>query len=147
MRSPSAGNRFPPRLRLSHERFCGGVLVAFVQRVVRALHKDFTPFYQAGGQEPSDHADDHLLEERVVHAVLKAFGVPFWAACSPKSPLPRLHDPEAEEQVRNCVRKGTRQQTFGAISDEVVKPSGNQRGGPICHRMPEGKGERDDDER
>ena len=44
-----------------------GVFVAFVQSVIRAGHKHLAPLDEAGGEKPSDHANDDFLDEGGVH--------------------------------------------------------------------------------
>src|SRR4051812_36158741 len=65
----------------------------------------------------------------------------------PKSPLARLHDPQAQDQVGEGVSNHARSQTPGPIRDKVVKRSANKRSDPISSGMGESEGDCDDEER
>jgi hypothetical protein len=78
------------------------MLVAFVQGVVGTFDKHFRPLQDGGSEEPSQRAKDHLLEKRGVHSVT---GSTEGAIHLPESPLFRLHNPDAEEQIRERMRK------------------------------------------
>jgi hypothetical protein len=43
------------------------MLVTFIQGVVRSLDKHLSPFDEASGEEPCDHANDYFLRKRGVH--------------------------------------------------------------------------------
>ncbi len=52
------------------------VLIALVESVVSAFHKDFCPLDKGGGQKTGEGANDHFLEKRGVHRACTAVTVP-----------------------------------------------------------------------
>src|SRR4051812_46613341 len=65
----------------------------------------------------------------------------------PKSPLPGLHDPQAEEQVRQRVGNDAGSKATCPVSHQIVERAANQRRNPIGPRMGETEKTRDDDKR
>src|ERR1700676_5494932 len=58
---------------------------------------------------------------------------------SPEPPLPCIHDPKPEEQVRERMRDNTRQQTPGPVRHKIIECAGTQRRHPISLGMGECK--------
>jgi hypothetical protein len=52
------------------------VLIALVESVVSAFHKDFCPLNKGSGQKTGEGADDHFLQKRGVHGTPTAVTVP-----------------------------------------------------------------------
>ncbi len=66
MREAVGSNRFRVLLRVRVNRR-RRVLVAGVERVIRASDKHFPPLDQTRGEEAEDRAKDHFLEECGLH--------------------------------------------------------------------------------
>lgn len=64
MRWRASGNSLLQGALRPHHRV---VLVAFIQRVVRAFDKDFRPLNERCGQESGHRADDDFLEKGGLH--------------------------------------------------------------------------------
>ena len=66
---------------------------------------------------------------------------------SPKSPLAGLHNPEAEQQVGECVGHHARSQASASVGDQIVKRPAEECGDPIRSGMGKAEGQRNDEER
>ncbi len=150
------------------------VFVAGVERVVGAFHEYLAPLNETRRGESREGAKDEFLEERRLHreslehlkchlirasdAVTLRPGAlrtrratallrPGLPLISPKTPLPGLHNPEAEKPICERVRKHARCEAACPICDRVVKRAGEKCGGPVRPRVTQRKSNGDDDER
>ena len=57
----------------------------------------------------------------------------------PEAPLARPHDPKAQDEIGDGVRKDTGSQAFRAIGDEIIERAGKQRRDEIGNGMSERK--------
>ena len=64
---PALQQRLSRALFADGEGVASSVLVAGVQRVIRARDEDSAPFDEASGEKRRDRADDYLLKERRMH--------------------------------------------------------------------------------
>ncbi len=58
---------FAGLVRLGQRHAGGGMLVAGIERVIRARDENLAPFQQARCEKTRDGADNDLLEERSMH--------------------------------------------------------------------------------
>ncbi len=63
--------------------FFGAMLVAAVERFIRAGDESFSPLDEGGGEKARDHTNNHLLQKRRVHSAFGAGAVPFAFTKSP----------------------------------------------------------------
>lgn len=52
------------------------MLVAAVQRFIRAGHESFSPFDEGGSEKTRDHTDDDFVEKGRVHTFFEADAMP-----------------------------------------------------------------------
>ena len=69
------------------------------------------------------------------------------AAGLPKTPLARVHNPQAEKEIRNRMGQHAGTETARAIGDEIVESAGDCSCRPIGRRMHEHKADGDSGER
>ena len=122
------------RLRLqAHSR--RRVFVALVQSVIGTSHEHFAPFQKGGREKSRDRANDDFLEKSSLHGPFQEAGAvpPF----SPKSPLPGLHNPEAEEQIRQRVGNRTGSQAARSVRHQVIERAADKSRDPIRPGMSE----------
>jgi hypothetical protein len=90
------------------------MLIGPVQGVVCAFNEHSSPFNQRGGEERTKCADENPLKKSGVHRVKSstpgASPMPDWSCSStaldrafnsPKAPLAGVHDPQAQQQIRD----------------------------------------------
>ncbi len=82
MRNVATSNRFCVSLRTLAVLF-RAVLIATVERVIRAGDEGFSPLDEGGREKSCDHANNHLLQKRGVHSVVGAGAVPLTLTKNP----------------------------------------------------------------
>jgi hypothetical protein len=80
------------------------MLVAAIERVIRANDEGFSPLDEGSREKARDQSDNYLLHKRRVHIFFGARAVP-WNL--PETPLLGPHDPQPEKQVCDCVNDDT----------------------------------------
>ena len=55
----------------------------------------------------------------------------------PKAPLLGFHDPEAEQEIREAMGEDAGGEAFGSVGNPVIDRAGQERRGPIGHRVRE----------
>jgi hypothetical protein len=118
------------------------MLVAGVERVVRALDEDFAPLKKARRREAGQSAQDHFLEEGCLHSEQSFYSrrgaIPRLKRVTlflPKSPLLRLHNPKTQQQICEAMCKHAGRKAACPVRNQVVKRPGYERGGPVQARM------------
>lgn len=89
------------------------MLIAIVQSLICSFDEDLAPFDQGGGHESGHRADEYFLDERGLHSLFNSTVDAIrgetrgqksdWLRPLPEAPLLGLHDPHAEEQIRESV--------------------------------------------
>ena len=134
----------------------GTMLVAAIQGLIRAFHKDLPPFDKAGGGEGRHGTNDDFLEKGSVHWLLRSMGNAIKTRetrsvgasvggnrpplQSPETELAGLH-PQSQEQVGGSVGKNARSQAAAAVGHNVVEQAADegreQSGREDQKRMPQ----------
>lgn len=118
----------------------GPVLIAFVQRVIRAFDKDLTPLHQRSGEKSGECANDNLLKKRGVHPVFESsddasnqtlcgeFGTRFAVFRRNDSASPNQRQPKRYRPAHEAARAGAGAKTRNLETNRRSRQIGPGRG-------------------